>query len=42
MFVAAPGYRQSGEPVTFGRRADGTVDSLDFGGGSLVRLDPAG
>ena len=41
-FVAAPGYRQSGEPVTFGRRADGTVDSLDFGGGSLVRLDPVG
>jgi CubicO group peptidase (beta-lactamase class C family) len=39
-FVAAPGYRQSGEPVKFGRRADGTVESLFFGGGLLVRLDP--
>jgi CubicO group peptidase (beta-lactamase class C family) len=38
-FVAAPGYRQSGEPVTFGRRADGTVVSLDFGGGTMARLD---
>ena len=39
-FVAAPGYRQSGEPVEFGRRPDGAVESLAFGGGSLVRLDP--
>jgi D-alanyl-D-alanine carboxypeptidase len=38
-FVVAPGYRQSGEPVTFGRQADGTVDSLAFGGGTLARLD---
>ena len=40
-FVAAPGYRASGEPVKFGRRPDGTVESLFFGGGLLVRLDPA-
>ncbi|HUC27422.1 MAG TPA: serine hydrolase domain-containing protein [Streptosporangiaceae bacterium] len=39
-FVAAPGYRPSGEPVQFGRRPDGTVESLSFGGGLLVRLDP--
>jgi len=39
-FVAAPGYRPSGEPVVFGRRADGTVETLFFGGGLLVRLDP--
>jgi CubicO group peptidase (beta-lactamase class C family) len=39
-FVVAPGYRQSGEPVLFGRRPDGTVVSLQFGGGSMVRLDP--
>jgi CubicO group peptidase (beta-lactamase class C family) len=39
-FVAAPGYRSSGEPVEFGRRPDGTVASLFFGGGLLVRLDP--
>jgi D-alanyl-D-alanine carboxypeptidase len=39
-FVVAPGYRQSGEHVRFGRRPDGTVVSLQLGGGSLVRLDP--
>ncbi len=39
-FVAAPGYRPSGEPVVFGRRPDGTVETLFFGGGLLVRLDP--
>jgi hypothetical protein len=27
--------------VKFGRRLDGTVESLFFGGGLLVRLDPA-
>jgi CubicO group peptidase (beta-lactamase class C family) len=41
-FVVAPGYRQSGEPVLFGRRPDGAVVSLQFGGGLLVRLDPVG
>lgn len=39
-FVAAPGFRQSGEPVVFQRRADGTVTSMLIGIGSLVRLDP--
>ena len=41
-FVVAPGYRESGEPVQFEQRPDGTVVSLRFGGGSLVRLDPVG
>jgi hypothetical protein len=39
-FVIAPGFRQSGEPVVFQRRADGVVTSMLFGGGSVVRLDP--
>jgi len=39
-FVAAPGYRASGERVEFGLRPDGSVASLFFGGGLLVRLDP--
>ena len=39
-FVVAPGFRQSGEPVVFRRRADGAVTSMLLGGGSLVRLDP--
>ena len=39
-FVVAPGFRQSGEPLVFQRRADGTVMSMLIGGGSLVRLDP--
>jgi CubicO group peptidase (beta-lactamase class C family) len=39
-FVVAPGVRQSGESVEFGRRPDGAVTSLAFGGGSLVRLGP--
>ncbi len=39
-YVAAPGYRVSGEPVVFNRRPDGTVESVNLGGGSLVRLDP--
>jgi len=39
-FVVAPGFRQSGEPVVFRRRADGAVTSMLVGGGSLVRLDP--
>ena len=38
-FVVAPGFRQSGEPVVFRRRADGAVTSMLIGGGSLVRLD---
>jgi CubicO group peptidase (beta-lactamase class C family) len=39
-FVVAPGFRQSGEPLVFQRRLDGTVTSILMGGGSLVRLDP--
>jgi CubicO group peptidase (beta-lactamase class C family) len=39
-FVAAPGFRQSGEPLVFRRRADGAVTSMQFGAGSLARLDP--
>lgn len=39
-FVVAPGFRESGEPLVFGRRADGAVTSMLMGGGSLVRLDP--
>ena len=39
-FVVAPGFRQSGEPVLFQRRADGTVTSMLLGGGSVVRLNP--
>ncbi len=40
-FIVAPGYRESGEPAEFGRRADGSVVSLHVGGNSLIRLDPA-
>ncbi|MBO0832015.1 MAG: beta-lactamase family protein [Actinobacteria bacterium] len=39
-FRVAPGFRQSGEPLVFQRRADGTVTSMRLGGGTLVRLDP--
>ncbi len=39
-FVVAPGVRQSGETVEFRRLADGTVASLAFAGGGLVRLGP--
>jgi CubicO group peptidase (beta-lactamase class C family) len=39
-FVVAPGVRQSGEPVEFRRLPDGTVASMAFGGGSVVRLGP--
>ncbi len=39
-FVVALGFRQSGEPVTFQRRADGTVTSMLMSLGSLLRLGP--
>jgi hypothetical protein len=39
-FVAAPGFRLSGEPLVFQRRADGTVTSMLVASGTLVRLDP--
>jgi len=38
----AIGVRQSGETVEFRHLADGTVASMAFGGGSLVRLGPVG
>jgi hypothetical protein len=38
-FVVAPGFRESGEPLVFQRRADGTVTSMQVGSGSLSRLD---
>jgi hypothetical protein len=41
-YVAPPGFRQSGEPVVFRRRADGAVTALQLGVGSFVRLDPVG
>jgi CubicO group peptidase (beta-lactamase class C family) len=39
-FVADPGVRQSGEPVTFERTADGRVRAIVIGPFSLPRLDP--
>lgn len=39
-FVIAPGFRQSGEPLVFQRRADGTVISMRMGDGLLVRVAP--
>jgi CubicO group peptidase (beta-lactamase class C family) len=39
-FVAAPGFRLSGEPLVFRRRPDGTVTSMQVASGTLVRLDP--
>ena len=39
-FVVAPGVRSSGEAVEFRRLPDGSVASLAYGGGRLVRLGP--
>jgi CubicO group peptidase (beta-lactamase class C family) len=39
-FVVAPGFRESGEPLVFQRRADGTVTSMLMRTGPLVRLSP--
>jgi hypothetical protein len=39
-FVVAPGVRSSGEAVDFRRLPDGSVASLAYGGGRLVRLGP--
>ena len=39
-FVVGPGFRQSGEPLVFQRRADGTVTSMRTSSGVLLRLDP--
>jgi hypothetical protein len=39
-FVAAPGFRLSGEPIVFQRGPDGKVTSILAASGTLVRLDP--
>jgi CubicO group peptidase (beta-lactamase class C family) len=39
-FLAAPGFRLSGEPVVFQGRPDGKVTSVLTASGTLVRLDP--
>src|SRR5690242_19943304 len=39
-FVVEPGVRESGEPCTFHRRANGRIRSVTFGSALLRRLDP--
>jgi len=39
VFVVEPGYRQSGEPVTFHELPDGRVDSVFLADGTLYRLE---
>jgi CubicO group peptidase (beta-lactamase class C family) len=39
-FTVEPGFRQSGEQVSFRRLADGRVASVMLGGATLLRLDP--
>jgi CubicO group peptidase (beta-lactamase class C family) len=39
-FVVEPGVRESGEPCTFDRRANGRIRSVTFGSALLRRLDP--
>jgi CubicO group peptidase (beta-lactamase class C family) len=39
-FVVEPGVRESGEPCTFDRRADGRVRSVALGPMTLARLEP--
>jgi len=41
-FVVEAGVRESGEPVTFRRRADGRVTGVTIGPFSLSRFDPVG
>lgn len=41
-FVASAGFRESGEPVIFGRDSSGRARSVYLGGVTLPRLDPAG
>jgi CubicO group peptidase (beta-lactamase class C family) len=40
MFVVGPGFRDSGERVSFVRGPDGQVTAVNFGGGTLLRLAP--
>jgi CubicO group peptidase (beta-lactamase class C family) len=39
-FIVEPGVRESGEPCSFVRRADGRVRSVMLGSSTLARLDP--
>ena len=39
-FIVEPGVRESGEPCTFGRRADGRIRSVTVGSALLRRLGP--
>ena len=39
-FIVEPGVRESGEPCTFDRRADGRIRSVTFCSAVLRRLDP--
>jgi D-alanyl-D-alanine carboxypeptidase len=40
MFTVGPGFRESGERVSFVRLPDGQVTAVRFGGGTLLRLAP--
>jgi CubicO group peptidase (beta-lactamase class C family) len=42
VFVVAPGVRESGERVTFTRRADGRVSSMFMAVATMVRFGPVG
>lgn len=42
VFVIAPGVRESGERVTFGRRADGRVTSIFLAVATMIRFGPVG
>ncbi len=42
VFVVAPGVRESGERVTFSRRADGRVSSMLLAVATMVRFGPVG
>jgi hypothetical protein len=39
-FKVGPGYRSSGEIARFHRLASGVVESVFWGGGTLVKLNP--
>ncbi len=41
VFVVEPGYRESGEPVTFRRLADGRIASMFLASTTFTRLDSA-
>ena len=39
VFTVEPGYRESGEPVTFNRLPDGRIDSVFLAAGTWRRLE---